>query len=97
MLIVKDNYKGNEVNYYVEKEYDPVAQKNIWTKRRNDGFLFKNNWAFLIHGINMTQIVGRDYVSGAMENTTATLHQDGAYNKMPGSLSTETLGKRYSA
>ena len=25
------------------------------------------------------QIVGRDYVSGAMENTTATLHGEGAY------------------
>ena len=25
------------------------------------------------------QIVGRDYVSGAMENTTATLHQESAY------------------
>jgi aminopeptidase N len=26
-----------------------------------------------------SQIVGRDYVSGAMENTTATLHQESAY------------------
>lgn len=28
------------------------------------------------------QIVGRDYVSGAMENTTATLHQE-ALTRMP--------------
>jgi len=25
--IIKDNYKGKEVSYYVEKEYSPVARK----------------------------------------------------------------------
>ena len=25
--IVKDSYKGKEVNYYVEKEYGPVARR----------------------------------------------------------------------
>jgi aminopeptidase N len=29
--------------------------------------------------IKYSQMVGRDYVSGAMENTTATLHQESAY------------------
>ena len=33
----------------------------------------------IIHGVKYDQIVGRDYVSGAMENTTATLHGEGAY------------------
>jgi aminopeptidase N len=43
---------------------------------RNDGFLFRLQ-ELIIPGLN-TQIVGRDYVSGAMENTTATLHQESA-------------------
>ncbi|MEJ7675942.1 MAG: hypothetical protein WKF59_25400 [Chitinophagaceae bacterium] len=28
--IIKDNYKGKEVSYYVEKEYAPASQENIW-------------------------------------------------------------------
>jgi aminopeptidase N len=28
--------------------------------------------------VKYSQVVGRDYVSGAMENTTATLHQESA-------------------
>ena len=31
-------------------------------------------------GINIAQIVARDYVSGAMENTTATLHGEAGAN-----------------
>ena len=32
----------------------------------------------ITHGQKYAQITGRDYVSGAMENTTATLHQESA-------------------
>lgn len=76
--IVKDSYKGKEVSYYVEKEYAPVARKIFggtpeMMKFFSDKLGVEYPWA------KYAQIVGRDYVSGAMENTTATLHQDGAY------------------
>jgi aminopeptidase N len=75
--IVKDQYKGKEVSYYVEKEYGPVARKIFGNTPEMIRFYEK------ILGIEYpwnkyAQIVGRDYVSGAMENTTATLHQESA-------------------
>ncbi|MBS1656249.1 MAG: M1 family metallopeptidase, partial [Bacteroidetes bacterium] len=75
--IIKDSYKGKEVAYYVEKEYAPVARKIFGHTPEMIAFYSK------ITGIDFPwvkydQIVGRDYVSGAMENTTATLHQESA-------------------
>ena len=76
--IVKDQYKKIPVNYYVEKEYAPVARKIFGETPAMMAFFEK------ITGVpyvwpKYDQIVGRDYVSGAMENTTATLHQESAY------------------
>ena len=76
--IVKDKYKKMDVNYYVEKEYAPVAKRIFGETPAMIAFYEK------ITGVpyvwpKYDQIVGREYVSGAMENTTATLHQDGAY------------------
>ena len=73
--IVKDSYKGKEVNYYIEKEYEQVARKIYGNTPAMMAFYEK------ILGVNFpwvkyAQISGRDYVSGAMENTTATLHSD---------------------
>ncbi|MBS1564901.1 MAG: M1 family peptidase, partial [Bacteroidetes bacterium] len=75
--IVKDSYKGKEVAYYVEKEYAPVARKIFGLTPEMIAFYSR------ITGVDYVwpkydQIVGRDYVSGAMENTTATLHQESA-------------------
>ncbi|MEO8416764.1 MAG: M1 family metallopeptidase [Ginsengibacter sp.] len=77
-VIVKDHYKKLPVDYYVEKEYAPVAKKIFGETPAMIGFFEK------ITGVPFAwpkydQIVGRDYVSGAMENTTATLHQESAY------------------
>ncbi len=77
-VIVKDKYKKMGVDYYVEKEYAPVAKRIFGETPKMIGFFEK------ITGVpyqwpKYDQIVGREYVSGAMENTTATLHQDGAY------------------
>jgi aminopeptidase N len=76
--IVKDNYKGKEVSYYVEKEYAPFARKIFGNTPEMMKYFSKITgveypWA------KYAQIVGRDYVSGAMENTTATIHQESAY------------------
>ena len=75
--IIKDQYKGKEVSYYVEKEYAPVARRIFGLTPEMIAFYSR------ITGVNYpwqkySQIVGRDYVSGAMENTTATLHQESA-------------------
>ncbi len=75
--IVKDSYKGKEVSYYVEKEYAPVARR-IFGKTPEMIALFSKLTGVDYPWIKYAQIVGRDYVSGAMENTTATLHQESA-------------------
>ena len=76
--IVKDKYKNMEVNYFVEKEYAPVARKIFGETPAMIGF-FSKILKFPYPWQKYDQMVGREYVSGAMENTTATLHQDGAY------------------
>lgn len=76
--IVKDKYKNMAVDYYVEKKYESVAKKIFGNTPEMIAYFEK------ILGVpfawpKYAQIVGRDYVSGAMENTTATLHQESAY------------------
>jgi len=75
--IVKDQYEGKEVAYYVEPAYKDVARRIFGNTPEMIGFFSK------ILGMDYVwpkydQIVGRDYVSGAMENVTATLHQESA-------------------
>ena len=76
--IVKDTYKGKEVNYYVEKEYEKVAKKIFGNTPEMMKFYSEKVTGIEYPWIKYSQIVGRDYVSGAMENTTATLHQESA-------------------
>jgi aminopeptidase N len=75
--VIKDAYKGKEVSYYVEKEYGPVAKKIFGNTPEMMAFFGR------ITGVDYpwqkySQMTARDYVSGAMENTTATLHQESA-------------------
>lgn len=76
--IIKDKYKGKEVSYYVEKEYAPVARKIFGNTPEMIKF-FSEKLGVDYAWPKYAQIVGRDYISGAMENTTATLHGEGAY------------------
>ena len=77
--IIKDvPYKGKEVSYYVEKEYAPYA-KGIFGHTPEMMKFFSEKLGVDYPWSKYSQIVGRDYVSGAMENTTATLHQESAY------------------
>ncbi len=76
--IVKDSYKGKEVSYYVEKKQLPYAGGVFGnTPEMMDFFSKKLNVEY--PWPKYAQIVGRDFVSGAMENTSATLHQESAY------------------
>ena len=76
--IIKDSYKGKEVSYYVEKEYAPVA-RTIFGHTPEMIKFYSEKLGVEYPWQKYAQIVGRDYVSGAMENTTATLHQESAY------------------
>ncbi|MEJ7912978.1 MAG: M1 family metallopeptidase, partial [Chitinophagaceae bacterium] len=76
--VIRDSYKGKEVSYYVEKEYAPVARKIFGNTPEMMKF-FSSITGVDYPWVKYGQIVGRDYVSGAMENTTATIHQESAY------------------
>lgn len=73
--VIKDSWKGKEVNYYVEKEYAPVARK-IFGNTPEMMTFFSKITGVEYPWIKYSQITGRDYVAGAMENTTATIHQE---------------------
>lgn len=89
--IYKDKWKDKEVNYYLEPAYAPYAKQIFGSTPEMIDFYSKTL------GIDYpwnkySQIVVRDYVSGAMENTTATLH--GAYvQRTPREMLDETFGQ----
>ena len=70
--IVKDKWREKEVNYYVEKEYEPYA-KAIFGNTPEMMEFFSNKLGLEFAWNKYSQVVARDYVSGAMENTTAAL------------------------
>ncbi len=76
--IIKDSYKGKEVSYYVEKDQAPYARGVFGLTPEMIKF-YADKLGVDYAWPKYSQIVGRDYVSGAMENTSATLHQEQAY------------------
>ncbi|MES2430737.1 MAG: M1 family aminopeptidase [Bacteroidota bacterium] len=76
--IIKDTYKGKEVSYYVEKKQAPYA-RGVFGSTPEMMKFYSEKLGIDFPWAKYSQIVGRDYVSGAMENTTATLHQESAY------------------
>lgn len=87
--IVKDSYKNIPVNYYVEKKYAPYA-KDIFGDTPKMIEFFAEKLGVEYPWNKYSQIVGREYVSGAMENTTAVIHGEHAY-QMPGQLIDENV------
>jgi aminopeptidase N len=75
--IIKDKYKDKEVNYYVEPAYASVARKIFGNTPEMIAF-YSRITGVDYPWIKYSQITGRDFVAGAMENTTSTLHQEGA-------------------
>ncbi|MDQ0067395.1 M1 family metallopeptidase [Chryseobacterium lathyri] len=82
--IVKDKWKNIPVDYYIEKEYEPYA-KQIYGNTPEMIEFFSKKMGYDYPWAKYAQISGRDYVSGAMENTTATLHGSDILQK-PGQL-----------
>lgn len=70
--IYKDRWKGKEVSYYLEPKYAPYAKDMFGDVPEAIGFFSK------VTGVDYpwnkySAVVVRDYVSGAMENTTANV------------------------
>ena len=76
--VVKDTWKGKTVDYYVEKEYESVA-RDIFGKTPKMLDFYSNLTGIEYPWDKYSQIVIRDFVSGAMENTTAVTHAENAY------------------
>ena len=73
--IYKDKWRNKEVNYYLEPAYAPYAKQIFGNTPEIMEFYSK------ILGVDFpwqkySQIVVRDFVSGAEENTTATVHNE---------------------
>lgn len=82
--IIKDVYKNIPIEYYVEKKYAAYA-KDIFGLTPEMMEFFSGKLGVAYPWNKYSQFVGRDYVSGAMENTTAVIHGEQAY-QMPGQL-----------
>lgn len=78
--VVKDTWKNIPVDYYVEKEYENVA-KDIFGNTPEMLTFFSDLTGIQYPWDKYSQIVVRDYVSGAMENTTAVVHAEAAQQK----------------
>lgn len=66
-------WKGKEVSYYLEADYHPYA-KGIFNHTREMIDFFSTKMGVPYAWQKYSQVVVRDFVSGAMENTSATLH-----------------------
>ncbi|MCH3885237.1 M1 family metallopeptidase [Tenacibaculum aquimarinum] len=82
--IVREQNKNLPISYYVSKEYAPYAKEIFGHTAEMIGF-FGDKLGVEYPWNKYDQIVGVDYVSGAMENTTAVIHGEKAYQK-PGQL-----------
>ena len=70
--IIKDHWKNKEVNFYVEPEFAPYAKLMFnHTPEMMDYFSQRTGVPYPWNKYD--QVVVHDYVSGAMENTTAAL------------------------
>jgi aminopeptidase N len=70
--VVKDKWRDKEVSYYVEKPFEAHARA-IFANTPEMLEFFSNKLGVAYPWNKYSQVVVRDYVSGAMENTTASL------------------------
>lgn len=73
--VVKDTWKEMTVDYYVDHEYEEYA-KDIFGLTPEMLEFYSNILGVKYPWTKYSQIVVQDYVSGAMENTTAVIHGD---------------------
>jgi len=70
--VTKDKWKNIDVDYYVEPEFAPYARKIFGNTPEMLSF-FSDRLGVVYPWPKYSQVVVRDYVSGAMENTSATI------------------------
>ncbi len=70
--VTKDKWKGMDVDYYVEPAYKESARE-IFNHTPEMLSFFSDKLDYQYPWQKYSQIVVRDYVSGAMENTTAVI------------------------
>ncbi len=73
--VVKDKWRNIDVNYYVEPAYESHA-KAIFPYTPEMLTFFSNKYGLDYPWQKYSQVVVRDFVSGAMENTTAVIFGD---------------------
>jgi aminopeptidase N len=70
--VIRDKWNSKEVSYYVEPEYAPFARQ-MFDHTTEMMTYFSKATGVPYPWNKYSQVVVRDYVSGAMENTTASL------------------------
>lgn len=70
--VIKDKWNNKEVSYYVEPEYAPFARQ-MFDHTTEMMTYFSKATGVPYPWNKYSQVVVRDYVSGAMENTSASL------------------------
>lgn len=73
--VVKDKWRNLEVSYYVEPKYEKYA-KAIFGHTPEMMEFFSTRLGYKYPWAKYSQVVVRDYVSGAMENTSATIFME---------------------
>lgn len=73
--VVEDTWEGKPVTYYVEPEYEADAEA-IFAHTKEMLSFFSDKLDVKYPWQKYAQVVVRDYVSGAMENTTAVIFGD---------------------
>ena len=73
--VVKDSWEDIEVSYYVEPEYEQYA-KDIFGHTPEMLSFFSKKLDYKYPWSKYAQVIVRDFVSGAMENTTASVFME---------------------
>ncbi|MGI4742867.1 MAG: M1 family aminopeptidase [Janthinobacterium lividum] len=73
--VVSDTWRGKAVDYYVEPKYKNTA-KDVFGRTPEMLEFYSKRLGVDYPWEKYAQIAVRDYVSGAMENTTATVHSN---------------------
>ncbi len=88
---IPDEWEGMQVNYYVEKAYEEGAKKVFEKTPEMIGF-FSDILGVKYPWPKYDQVVVRDFVSGAMENTTISVFMEALNLDARGALDSEWDG-----
>ncbi len=73
--VVKDSLKGMQVNYYVDKDYEPYAREIFENTTEMISF-YSELLGYQYPWSKYSQVIAHEYVSGAMENVGAVIFGD---------------------